>query len=51
LFVDDIKGSASLAVADFTKASSNLVKNTVVGESISLLKLLTSKLSTLLDKL
>jgi len=34
LFVDDIKGSASLAVADFTKANSNLIKNTIVGEAI-----------------
>jgi len=38
LFVDDIKGSATLAVADFSKVNSSLVKNTVVGESIAFAK-------------
>ena len=38
LFVDDIKTDGTLAVADFTKANTALVKNTVVGESISFAK-------------
>lgn len=38
LFVDDIKTDAPLAVADFTKSNNVLVKNTVVGESISFAK-------------
>ncbi len=38
LFVDDIKGYTTLAVADFAKNNSTLVKNTVVGESIAFAK-------------
>ena len=38
LFVDDIKSDAVLAVADFAKANSTLVKNSIVGESIAFSK-------------